>query len=176
MNADWIAVAVAAVAAGVAVWQAIVAQLARRDAQRASRGAQEHEAAALLASESAAASAARSAAAQERLAEAVEGQTIRPTWKLRKKSPTLWHIQNVSGHEVHWVTPLVDDDRLQVVGDTGDGFDSIGPREGFDLVFDYRLGQPPYASLQLLWPDHRGEQQAEQFTVEWRPPSAGFVG
>lgn len=166
----------AVVAAGVAVWQAFVAQLARRDAQRASRVAQEHEAAALLASELAAASASRSAAAQERLAEAVESQTAKPTWKLRKKSQTLWHIQNVSGHEVHWVTPIVDDDRLQVVGNTGDGFDSIGPREGFDIVFNYQVGQQSYASVRVLWPDRRGEQQAEQFTVEWRPPAVGFIG
>lgn len=183
MASDWWAVGIAAIAAAVAIWQAVIARGARKDAQKAqtlarqaSADAQAHEAAALRAAQEAAGSATRSADAQERLASAYEGQVEKPTWRKQKLTITTWKITNVSGHALQWVTPVVDDPRLQVVGDLGDGFDEIGPRESIEVMFDFSEGQKTYASLQLLWPDSRGNQQVEEFTFEWGPPQRIIFG
>ncbi|MBA8990768.1 hypothetical protein FHW23_002033 [Curtobacterium pusillum] len=176
MSAEWWAVIVAVLAAMAAVWQAFEARNSRREAQQSAESAAQNEKRALESSEAAASAATRSAEAQERLAELIEGQTAKPTWKVRRKNPTLFRVTNVSAHEQQFVTVEVEDDRLQVVGDNDDGFDSLGPGDGFDVIFDYRVGGRTFAAMTLLWLDERNDRGVERITLKWRPPAPVFVG
>lgn len=170
MDSGWWAVLVAGLAAAVAAWQAWEARRARSDARRARDAAGAHEAAALDAARDAAGAAERGAKAQERIATVVESQSEQDTWRKTKKTSELWRISNVSGHEVQYVNFDTDDERLQVIGDTGDGFESLGPREHFDVLIEWKIRQKQFAALQVFWMSAANEQKRKSFTFENRPP------
>ena len=117
-----------------------------------------------------------SASSLGRIASAVESQSEKDTWRKAKKTATLWRVRNVSGHEVQFVSFETDDERLQVVGDTGDGFDAIGPRSHFDVLFEWRIGEKNYASLQVFWLSADNDRKRMTLTFDARPPAQIYAG
>ncbi|MGU3409143.1 hypothetical protein ACLBWP_03465 [Microbacterium sp. M1A1_1b] len=178
MSADWVAVVIAALAACVAIWQAVEARRARTDARDAAKEAGVHEQKALQASEDAASAAGRSASAQERIAEVVEAGAVKSPWGLRKKSPTVWRLRNVSDHPVRATAVFMGDSRLSVTPDDVVGGRNavprtVGPGEGVDVVFDYEEGSSSntWAAFTVSWAGKGGEPSSEEFTLQWRPPA-----
>ena len=169
MDAGWWAVIVAALAAGFAAWQAWEARRARTEAQQARDDAGTHEKAALGAARDAAGAAKRGAEAQERIAAVIESQSEKETWRKTKRASEIWRVTNVSGHEVQFVSFETDDERVKVVGDTGDGFDSKGPRDYFDVLIEWKIGQKQYAPLQITWLAADNERKRKTLTFENRP-------
>jgi len=101
---DFATVGVAAVAAGVAVWQAFIARRARKDAEKASEAAEVHKAAALKAATDSAASLAGSEAATVRIAAAIEAaQAPRPRWVFHQdaEDPSKWTVVNNTPHRLN---------------------------------------------------------------------------
>jgi hypothetical protein len=99
MGIDWVATAIAVVAAGGAVWQAAEARVARNAAKRSEAKAAEHEQAALDAEQ-------RMATASERTASATEGidaSGVRSADALERlvRAPVPWVLEELSA-DGHW--------------------------------------------------------------------------
>ncbi|WP_418515448.1 hypothetical protein ACNUCX_11340 [Curtobacterium flaccumfaciens pv. flaccumfaciens] len=177
MDSGWAAVIVAGVAAIVAAWQAWDARKARKEAQTARDDAEAHEQAALAASREAAGAAQRGADAQERIADVAEKGVEKPTWKLKKTGPDVWALRNVSGHALSWAAVLNEDERLQAIGGDSDGlFEDIGPNAAISLHFRYHLGETDWVTFTVQWVTQFGDQRAEAFTLQWKPPATAFAG
>lgn len=178
MDAAWVGVIVAAIAAVVAIWQAHEARRARRDAQKARDDAEEHEKRALAAAEASAGAATRSASAHERMAVLAEDAARdRQTWEPRQRRGERWEIVNLTGGAVRAMLAPAEGERFLTIDKQDaddDGFHLVGPGEGLPVTWPDRLSMPKFARTIAIWKDPRIGLREELLTLERVPPPQIF--